>query len=138
MPFNSLSSRRVSKEKYHSTPFSWIRSISKLSKEIFCSQPQHMAAKKSWKETTSPGYDDDSHELFQQKQYFMDSVFNKVLKSDIGKTTVRKYAPNLDAQSVWKEFETHMSTSSKSLNERHRLHAYVSTTVYDWSWKGNY
>ena len=29
-----------------------------------------------------------------------------------------------------------MSTSSKELNERCRLHAYVSTTVYDRSWKG--
>ena len=61
-------------------------------------------------------------------------VFNKVLQSDMGKTIVRN--PTLDAQSVWKEFETHLSTSSKSLNERHRLHAYVSTTVYDRSWKG--
>ena len=33
-------------------------------------------------------------------------------------------------------FESHMSTSSKGLNERHRLHAYVSTTVYDRSWNG--
>ena len=82
-----------------------------------------------------PGYDDDSQELFQQKQYFMYSVFNKVLQSDMGKTIVRKYAPTLDAQSVWKEFETHMSTSSKGLNERHRLHAYVSAIVYDRSWK---
>ena len=31
--------------------------------------------------------------------------------------------------------ETHMSTSPKGLNERHRLHAYVSITVYDRSWK---
>ena len=29
-----------------------------------------------------------------------------------------------------------MSTSSKGLNENHRLHAYVSTTVCDRSWKG--
>ena len=29
-----------------------------------------------------------------------------------------------------------MSTSSKGLNERHGLHAYVSTTVSDRSWKG--
>ena len=42
----------------------------------------------------------------------------------------------MDAQSVWRDFESHMSTSSKGLNERHRLHAYVSTTVYDRSWKG--
>ena len=66
----------------------------------------------------------------------MYSVFNKVLQSDMGKTIVRKYAPSLDTQSVWREFESHMSTSSKGLNERHRLHAYVSTTVYDSSWKG--
>ena len=77
-----------------------------------------------------PGYDDDSQELFQQKQYFMYSVFNKVLQSDMGKTIVTKYALTLDAQSVWK------ATSSKGLNDRHRLHAYVSTTVYDRSWKG--
>ena len=54
----------------------------------------------------------------------------------MGKTIVRKYAPSLDAQSVWRDYESHMSTSSKGLNERHRLHAYVSTTVYDKSWKG--
>ena len=81
-----------------------------------------------------PGHDEESQELFQWKQYFMYSVFNKVLHSDIGKTTVRRHAPTLDAQSVWREFESHMSTS-KGLNERQRLHAYVSTTVYDRSWK---
>ena len=36
-----------------------------------------------------PGYDDDSQELFQQKQYFMYSVLNKMLQSDMGKTIVR-------------------------------------------------
>ena len=35
-----------------------------------------------------PGYDDDCQELFQQ--YFMYSVFNKVLQNDMGKTIVRK------------------------------------------------
>ena len=66
----------------------------------------------------------------------MYSVFNTVLQCHMGKTIVRKYASTLNAQSVWKEFETHMSTSSKGLNERYRLHAYVSTTIYDRSWKG--
>ena len=37
-----------------------------------------------------PGHDEDSQELFQQKQYFMYSVFNKVLQSDMGKTIVRR------------------------------------------------
>ena len=63
----------------------------------------------------------------------MYSVFNKVLQSDMGKTIVRKYTPSLD---VWRDFEFHMSTSSKGLNEMCRLHAYVSTTTYDRSWKG--
>ena len=62
----------------------------------------------------------------------MYSLFNKVLQSDMGKTIVRQYAPTLDAQSVWKEFET---TSSNGLNESHRIHAYVSTTIHDRSWK---
>ena len=66
----------------------------------------------------------------------MYGVFNKVLQSDMSKTIVRKYAPTLDAQSVWREFASHMTTSSKGLNGRHRLHGYVSTTVYDRSWKG--
>ena len=66
----------------------------------------------------------------------MYSVFNKEFQSDMGKTIVRKHVPTLDAQSVWKEFDTHMSTSFKGVSERHRLHASVSTTVYDRSWKG--
>ena len=35
-----------------------------------------------------------------------------------------------------REFESHMLTSSKGLNEKPTLHAYVSTMVYDKSWKG--
>ena len=50
-----------------------------------------------------PENNEDSMELFKQKQYFMYSVFNKVLQSDMGKTTVRKYTPSLDAQSVRSE-----------------------------------
>ena len=34
------------------------------------------------------------------------------------------------------QFETHMSTLSKGLNERCKLYGYASTTVYDRSWKG--
>ena len=69
-------------------------------------------------------------------QYFVYSVFNKVLQIDMGKTIVRNNSPSFDAQSVWRAFQSHVGTSSKGLNERCRLHAYVSTTVYDRSWKG--
>ena len=78
----------------------------------------------------------DDQELFQQKKDIMYGVFNKVLQRDMGKTIVRKHALTLDAQSVWRESASHMSTSSKGLNERHRLHAYVLTTAYDRSRKG--
>ena len=37
---------------------------------------------------------------------------------------------------MWWEFKSHISTSSKGLNKRCRLHAYVSTTIYDRSCKG--
>ena len=134
MPIDSLPSRRASQGKHHNTPYSRMRSILSLSKEIFWSQPQHMAVKKSRKEIT---YLDMIMIGTMKTKNISCTVFcNKVLQSDMGKTIVRKYAPTLDAQSVWKEFETHMSTSSKRLNERCRLHAYLSTTVYDSSWKG--
>ena len=83
-----------------------------------------------------PGYKADSQGFLQQKQNLLYSVFHKLLQSDMGKSIVRTHAPTLDAQSGWREFESLMSTSSKGLNERHRLHTYVSTTVYERSWKG--
>ena len=43
----------------------------------------------------------------------MYSVFNNVLQSDMGKPKVRKYAPSLDAQSVWRDFESHLSNPLK-------------------------
>ena len=91
MPINSLPSRRASREKYHNRPSSRMRSILRLSKETFWPQPQHMVAKEILEKDYIPGYDDDSQELFKQKQYFMYSVLNKVLQSDMGKTIVRKY-----------------------------------------------
>ena len=66
----------------------------------------------------------------------MYSVFNKFLLSDMGKTIVRKHLDNMNAQRVWEEFATHMTTSSKGKAEKHRLHTYVTTTVLDKSGKG--
>ena len=80
--------------------------------------------------------DADSLELFRLKNDFMYSVFSKCLLSDMGKTIVRKHLDNMNAQWVWEEFATHMTTSSKGNAEKHRLHTYVTTTVWDKSWKG--
>ena len=63
--------------------------------------------------TFRPRGDADSLELFRSKNDFMYSVFNKCLISDMGKTIVRKHLDNMNAQRVWEEFTTHMTTSSK-------------------------
>ena len=60
----------------------------------------------------------------------MYSVFNKVLQSDMGKTIVRKYAPSLDAQSVWRDFESHMSYNlSDSLKGIDYMHMYPQLSM---------
>ena len=86
--------------------------------------------------TFRPRSDADSLELFRLKNDFMYSVFNKCLLSDMGKTIVRNHLDNMNAQRIWEEFSSHMTTSSKGKAEKCRLHTYVTTTVLDKSWKG--
>ena len=54
----------------------------------------------------------------------------------MGKTIVRKHLDHMNAQRVWEEFAAHMTTSSKGMAEKRRLHTYVTTTVLDKSRKG--
>ena len=54
-----------------------------------------------------PGSDGDSQELFQLKNDFMYSVFNRYLLKNMGKAIVRKYLTTIDVQAVWEEFESH-------------------------------
>ena len=49
----------------------------------------------------------------RQNKFFMFSVLDKHLLTDMGKTIVRKYVHTTDAQSVWKDFQEHMKSSSK-------------------------
>ena len=86
--------------------------------------------------TFRPWGDADSLELFRLKNDFIYSVLNKCLLSDMGKTIVRKHRDHMNAQRVWEEFSTYMTTSSMGKAEKHRLHTYVTTTVLDKSWKG--
>ena len=86
--------------------------------------------------TFRPRSDADSPELFRLKNDFIYSDFNKCLLRDMGKTIVRKHLDNMNAQRVWEEFTTHMTTSSKGKAEKCRLHTYVTKTVLDKSWKG--
>ena len=68
-------------------------------------------------------------DLFEAKQIFMFSVFDKHLLTDIGKAIVRKYVHTTDAQSVWKSFQDHMKSSSKGASEKRRLTQYVTNTT---------
>ena len=74
--------------------------------------------------------------LFEAKQIFMFSVFDKHLLTDMGKTVVRKYVHTTDAQSVWKDFQDHMKSSSKGASEKRRLTQYVTNTTLDDNYKG--
>ena len=75
-------------------------------------------------------------DLFEAKQIFMFSVFDKHLLTDMGKTIVRKYVHTTDAQSVWKDFQDHMKSSSKGASEKRRLTQYVTNTTLDDNYKG--
>ena len=66
----------------------------------------------------------------------MFSVFDKHLLTDMGKTIVRKYMHTTDAQSVWKDFQEHMKSSSKGASEKRRLAQYVTKIVLDDNYKG--
>ena len=67
----------------------------------------------------------------------MFSVLDKHLFTDMGKTIVRKYVHTTDAQSVWKDFQEHMKSSSKGSSGKRRLTQYVTNKVSDDSYKGS-
>ena len=73
---------------------------------------------------------------FETKQISMFSVFDKHLLTDMGKAIVRKYVHTTDSQSVWKDFQEHMKSSSKSASEKRRLTQYVTNTTLDDNYKG--
>ena len=66
----------------------------------------------------------------------MFSVLDKHLLTDVSKTIVRKYVHPTDAQSVWKDLQENMKSSSKGASEKRRLTQYVTNTVLDDNYKG--
>ena len=103
------------------------------------SRSLHITAKShECDEVLDPEYTSSNSEkkLFEAKQVFMFSVLDKHLLTDMGKTIVRKYVHTTDAQSVWKDFQEHMKSSSKGASEKRRLTQYVTNTVLDDNYKG--
>ena len=66
----------------------------------------------------------------------MSSVFITHLLTDMGKTFVRNYVHNTDAQSVWKGLQEPTKSSSKGASEKRSLTQYVTNTVLDDNYKG--
>ena len=66
----------------------------------------------------------------------MFSVLDKHLLTDMRKTIVRKYVHTTDAQSVGKDFQEHMKSSSKGASEKRSLTQYVTNTFLDDNYKG--
>ena len=89
-------------------------------------------------EVLDPEYTTSNSEkdFFDAEQVYMFSVLDKHLLTDMGKTILRKYVHTTDAQSVWKDFQEHMKSSSKGAFEKRRLTQYVTNTVLDDNYKG--
>jgi hypothetical protein len=75
-------------------------------------------------------------ELFELKQIFVFSVFNRVCLTDQGKGYVRKYALNSDAQKVFRDMIAFAMTSTAASNEKQELTVLLTTIRYDQTWKG--
>ena len=90
------------------------------------------------KKVLDPDYTPNNAEkdLFETKQVFMFSMFDKHLLTDMGKTIVRNYVHTTDAQSVWENFQDPMKSSSKGASEKRRLTQYVTDSTLDDNYKG--
>jgi hypothetical protein len=75
--------------------------------------------------------------LFSEKQKFMYAVFEKHLLSDKGKSLVRTYHKNADAQSVYRDLRDYAISSTKaSMSSRDLLTYITSSRPGDQTWKG--
>ena len=80
--------------------------------------------------------DAEEQELFDAKQAFMFSVFNRVIHTDTGKTIVRRNETSGDAQQIFIDLmkEATMSTAAKiDIQEKTK---FLTTTKLDTTWKG--
>ena len=76
-------------------------------------------------------------ELFDEKQKYMYSVFDKVLQSDRGKAFVRAHEADYNAQSIYIKLVDYYTKSVKASLDSSNLLSYITSTKIDSSaWKG--
>ena len=100
------------------------RYFDSFSRSLYITAKSHECGEALYPEYTPSNSEE---ELFDVKQVFMFSVLDKHLLTDMGKTIVRKYVHTTDAQSVRKNFQQHMKSSSKGASEN-RNDNYKGTT----------
>ena len=74
--------------------------------------------------------------LFIKKQKFIYSVFESVLKTDMGKYIVRQHEDDFDAQEVFRKLETYALTSTQATLDASSLLTYLTSAKFDSKWKG--
>jgi hypothetical protein len=88
-------------------------------------------------ETYIPGTSPDEQALYWKKQKFVYSVFDLTLKTDYGKTLVRKYQDTFDSHKIWIGFCKYIKTSTKAQIAPSELLSWLTSRKYDNNWKGN-
>ena len=81
---------------------------------------------------------EEENELFDEKKKFMYSVFDRVLKTDKGKSFVRQHEDDYNAQGVFSKLKEYYTNSTKAALEASKLLSYITSIRIDSpSWKGS-
>lgn len=78
----------------------------------------------------------DDMALFVEKQKFVYSVFESVLKTDMGKYIVRQHEDDFNAQEVFRKLEIYALTSTQATLDASSLLTYLTSAKFDSKWNG--
>ena len=90
-------------------------------------------------EVFNPSYrpSSEDRDVFAEKQKFIYSVFEEKLQTDMGKHFVRMHELDFDAQTVFKDLQTHARASTQASIATAELLRYITTTkLHDSNWRG--
>ena len=76
-------------------------------------------------------------DLFEEKQKFMYSVFDKCLQTDMGKHYVRQHDKDSDAQAIFRKLSKYATKSTQAALESSELLTYITTATFtNMNWRG--
>ena len=78
----------------------------------------------------------ENKELFDEKQKFVYSVFESILKTDMGKYFVRQHEHDYDAQAVFRKLEQYAVASTQAAIDSSGLLTYLTSAKLDSHWRG--